>query len=194
MSRNNRLAVLSTLLWVAIIGIIFFARFPAEDLIALSVQATIQAGSENPQSVESTKIPDDTQVKNSPEATAPITEVAVVPAEPSTPCLFAKLVAETIPDGTEVKAGTVFTKTWVIENTGACAWTSEYKLVFAGGEHMGGPDSVFIGQSVRPGERVTLSISLTAPSFFGSARSNWTLSTDTGVDFGSIWIEIDIVS
>lgn len=194
MSRNNLLAILSTLLWVVILGIVFFARYPADELIAQSVQATIQARSEIFPTMESTMLPDETQVINTPKAKAPIIDVTAVPSEPSAPCLYAKLVAETIPDGTEVKAGTVFTKTWVIENTGACDWTPAYRLVFAGGEQMGSLDSILIGQPVGPGERVTIPINLTAPSSTGSARSIWNLSTDSGVRFGEIWVEIDVVN
>lgn len=194
MSRNNSLAILSTLLWVVILGIVFFARYPVEDLIAQSVQATIQARSEILPTMESTMLLDETQVINTPEAKAPIIDVTAVPAEPSAPCLYAKLVAETVPDGTEVKAGSVFTKTWVIENTGACAWTPAYKLVFAGGEQMGSLDSILIGQSVGPGDRVTVPINFTAPFSLGSARSIWNLSTDSGARFGEIWVEIDVVN
>ena len=194
MSSNNRLAILSTLLWAAILGFVFFARYPAEDLIAQSVQATMQAKGVIPSTLESPVFSEDLRANISLKATTQIVDVTTVPADKPDPCLFAKLVAETIPDGTEMKAGVVFTKTWVIENTGSCPWTSAYRLVFNGGEQMGAPDSTLIGQAVEPGERVTISINLTAPSFTGSARSNWTLSTDHGVRFGDIWAEIDVVS
>ena len=44
----------------------------------------------------------------------------------------------TIPDNTVVSPGQTFDKTWALMNSGACAWTTSYSIVFAGGEKMGG--------------------------------------------------------
>jgi hypothetical protein len=194
MSGNNRLAILSTLLWAIILGIIFFARYPAEDLIAHSVQATMQARSEISPTLTPTLSLEETRINSTDESTATISEATAAPAESSAPCLYAQMVAETIPDGSAINRGGTFTKTWVIENTGSCSWTSAYRVVFTGGEQMGAPDSIKIGQDVAPGERLTITLNLTAPSFNGSARGNWTLSTEQGVRFGEIWVEIDVAS
>jgi hypothetical protein len=104
------------------------------------------------------------------------------------------MVMETIPDGTLINADGSFTKTWVLENTGSCTWTPGFRLVFTGGEPMSGPSAVRIGETVAPGERVTVSVDLIAPANSGSCRGNWALESDQGVRFAPIWLQIDVVS
>jgi hypothetical protein len=43
----------------------------------------------------------------------------------------------TIPDGTQLAAGSTFTKTWRIKNNSICTWTTSYGAVFYGGTQMG---------------------------------------------------------
>jgi len=47
----------------------------------------------------------------------------------STGCDVAGFVADiTIPDGTEMAPGSVFTKTWSLKNDGTCTWNSDYRI------------------------------------------------------------------
>ena len=39
---------------------------------------------------------------------------------------------QSVPDGTTVKAGQEFTKTWRIANRGTCAWSAGYRLALVG--------------------------------------------------------------
>ena len=60
----------------------------------------------------------------------------------------------TVPDGTVFNPGDTFTKTWRLENTGSCAWTTGTALVFTSGDLMGAPTEVdaINGAIVRLGE------------------------------------------
>jgi len=56
----------------------------------------------------------------------------------NTACAKANFVSETIPDGTIMKPGDVFTKTWQIKNSSSCTWDTTYKIIFWDGNVMGG--------------------------------------------------------
>lgn len=125
-----------------------------------------------------------------PTATAVSTATAVPPTRTLTatstplPCNQASFKADvTVPDGTAYGPGTSFTKTWRLENTGSCTWTTAYDLVFVSGAQMGGL-SVDLPGSVTPGQLIDLSVNLTAPLDPGSYRGNWKLRDANGVVFG----------
>lgn len=89
-----------------------------------------------------------------------------------------------IPDGTRLTAGETFTKTWRLKNRGTCTWTSDYMLVFTGGEQMGGTTAVRLPGNVAPGQTVDVSITLTAPANRGHYTGYWMLRSPSGVLFG----------
>jgi len=91
----------------------------------------------------------------------------------------------TIPDGTPYAAGTYLQKTWRVRNTSDCTWNASYRLTFLSGDRMSGPRSAPLGQSVRPGEEVDLSILLMAPAEAGTYRGQWTLFAPAGTPFGT---------
>ena len=117
---------------------------------------------------------------NTPEADTP------TPSNTPIPCNMVRFVKDvTIPDGTKFEPGEVFTKTWRLKNTGSCAWTSGYDIVFSGGDAMSAPVSVQITSgTVNPGQNVDVSISLTAPASEGTYRGNWQLRDPSDVIFG----------
>lgn len=90
----------------------------------------------------------------------------------------------TIPDDTVISAGSTFTKTWQLINTGDCTWTTDYALVFAGGEQMDGPDETPLPLNVPPGATIDLTVVLTAPTVNGTHRSEWLLRNAQGATFG----------
>lgn len=109
------------------------------------------------------------------------TATAPVVVQPTTACDAAQFVADvSIPDGTSFHAGTSFTKTWRIKNTGTCTWKSSYTLVFDSGDQMGGPSSQGLGSSVGPGQSVEISVNLQAPSTNGTFRGYWGLKNASG--------------
>jgi hypothetical protein len=110
----------------------------------------------------------------------------IIPTATATPvCDMAAFMSDvTIPDGSNVLAGSEFVKTWRIRNEGACTWSSDYAAVFDSGEAMGAPASQALGVSVAPGQTVDLSVKFTAPTSGGEHRSNWKLRNAKGVLFG----------
>ncbi|MCJ7774671.1 MAG: NBR1-Ig-like domain-containing protein, partial [Desulfobacterales bacterium] len=76
------------------------------------------------------------------------------PTDTPEPCNRAKFISETVEDGADFSPNENFTKTWRIRNDGTCTWNTNYKLVFVDGDHMSGPASKNLTQSVSPGEQV----------------------------------------
>lgn len=161
---------------------------------AASLQAGDPAESETPDpgSGESaTSTPTKT-----PEADTP------TPTNTPIPCNLGRFITDvTIPDGTTFAPGEVFTKTWRIKNTGSCAWTSGYDIVFSGGDAMGAASAVQLTPgTVNPGQNVDVSVNLTAPASAGTYRGNWQLRDPSDVIFGIensssglFWVEIEVM-
>jgi hypothetical protein len=112
---------------------------------------------------------------------------------------FAKDV--TVPDNTEIAAGTTFVKTWRLKNNGSCTWTSGYSVYFYNGDAMSGPASTSITNgTVPPGSTIDISVTLIAPSTPGTYKGNWRLRNAGGTSFGigdnadqSFWVQIKSV-
>src|SRR5690606_29864851 len=84
----------------------------------------------------------------------------------------------TITDGTHMKPGQKFTKTWRVRNIGTCTWNEDYMLVYDSGEKMGGRKENDIDKKVKPGEEVDVSVSLVAPGEEGSHRRSGLLADE----------------
>jgi hypothetical protein len=94
----------------------------------------------------------------------------------------------TIPDGTILKPGQDFVKTWAIRNTGTCTWDEGYALVFIGGDKAIDPVNFKFkkkGDFISPSEGVNISISLTAPLAPGKYQGTWRMQSDSGYYFGT---------
>ena len=91
----------------------------------------------------------------------------------------------TIPDGTQLSTGEVFTKTWRLQNRGTCTWTPDYMLVYTSGDQMGSTTAVRLPGNVAPGQTVDVSVTLTAPSSVGRFTGYWMLRNPSGALFGS---------
>lgn len=98
----------------------------------------------------------------------------------------------TVPDDTPVLAGSPFTKTWRIRNTGTCAWGPGYRLTFIDGEQMGGPDSVQLPDTSAGGE-ADVSVALVAPSEAGRYRGYWQVCVNEAQCFGDR-MHVDVVA
>lgn len=116
------------------------------------------------------------------------------------PCDRVKLLQDvTYPDNTQVDPGTVFTKTWQLQNTGSCAWSSAYSIVFTGGDSMGAPASAAVSSgSVAPGDKVNVSLTLKAPDSSGTYRGEFKLRNASNIVFGigndnkPFWVQIKV--
>ncbi len=120
----------------------------------------------------------------------------------SVPCDSASFVGDfSIPDGTAIDPGASFTKTWQLENTGACTWTTGYAIVFVSGSLMSGPTIVNLPYTVYPGGTVDVSVNLVAPISAGTYQGNWMLRDANGNVFGigpdanqPFWVNIAVNS
>lgn len=120
-------------------------------------------------------------------ATTPVPSPTPIPpptATPNTCVLGASFLRDiTIPDNTILAPGATFVKTWLIQNTGSCAWDSSTVAVFVGGARMAGASPTPVG-AVPPGGTTNLSINFVAPGSPGVYRSSWKIQTGGGIQFG----------
>lgn len=91
----------------------------------------------------------------------------------------------TFPDGTAVTAGQSITKTWRVQNTGTCTWSTSYKIIYAYGNAMGG-QATALSASVAPGATIDISVAMTAPTSAGDATGTWRLANASGQPFGTL--------
>lgn len=101
----------------------------------------------------------------------------------------------TIPDGTQMKPGEKFTKTWEFINNGDCPWYG-YNLKFAAGDQMGAPLSAPIPVTLLK-EKVQVSVELTAPTGNGSYTGYFTINNPDGKDVPigvekTFWVKITV--
>lgn len=173
---------------------------PLETAVALTIEAELADTDTQDQNQDPDPAPETPQ----PETTEPTVtqEATVTPSSTPLPCNQARFVKDvSIPDGKVFPPDKNFAKTWRLRNTGSCAWTSGYKIIFDGGDAMGGASEVPVtGGTVNPGEEVDVSVNLTAPSSGGTYRGNWKLKDPSDVVFGVenstsgyFWVEIKVV-
>ncbi len=114
-----------------------------------------------------------------------VTNTAVPPTPTPLPCDRVRFVKDiTYPDNSVVDPGATFTKTWRLQNAGACTWSPQYALVFIAGEPMGTPASISLPKYVAPGEIVDVSVTLTAPSAGGTYKGEYKLRNASNGIFG----------
>lgn len=115
----------------------------------------------------------------------PMPSLTPVPSAVPIPCDQAAFVSDiTIPDGTEIAPGAVFTKIWRIRNNGTCTWTTKYLFAFFGGDQMEGTSPQALSANVAPGEVIDLAVTFKAPSTEGTYRSRWKLQNTSYSWFG----------
>ncbi len=126
-----------------------------------------------------TLIPTATIIRPTPTNTLP------PPTPTPLPCDRVKFIKDiTYPDNSVVDPGAAFTKTWRIQNVGACTWSPQYALVFTAGEPMGTAASVPLPKYVATGEMVDVSVTLTAPTAGGTYKGEYKLRNAANGIFG----------
>ncbi len=90
----------------------------------------------------------------------------------------------TFPDNTVVTPGQAMTKTWKVQNTGTCTWSTAYKITYVAGNAMGGTATA-ISQAVSPGQSIDISVAMVAPTAAGDSAGTWRLANDKSVAFGT---------
>jgi ABC-type amino acid transport substrate-binding protein len=133
----------------------------------------------------------------SPTATTiPAPTATAIPGPTATPASCSDAMAfvsdVTVPDGTQMKPGQDFDKTWRIRNTGTCTWNTNYRLVFVQGDRMGG-DPEAVKTSVRSGDTYDMTIDQKAPTTPGNYTGVWQMVNAAGTPFGQrLWVKITV--
>lgn len=125
-------------------------------------------------------------------ATAPV--VVIPTQEPVKACTngMAFVSDVTIYDGYRLNQGEGFRKTWRVQNTGSCTWTSDYTFMYVSGDQMSGR-TINIPGLVGPGQTVDLSVDMIAPYYDGNYQGNWQMRSPEGTNFGqTIWVKIRV--
>lgn len=130
--------------------------------------------------------------------------MTVVPTTPAggSACDRVTFIADiSVPDGTIFAPNQDFTKTWRLKNSGTCAWTTSYSLVFVSGDQMGGPTTANLPITIGPGQMVDLTVGFKAPSTAGNYKGYWQFRNANGVLFGigsggtsPFWVSINVGS
>ena len=127
---------------------------------------------------------------NTPEGAAATSTMVVIPSQPSgTSDDDANFVSDvTIPDGSTLKAGEQFTKTWRFQNIGKTTWTTDYAIQYLEGNLMGKDSALTfkLAKNVAPGEYGDVSVIFTAPLEPGVYSSYWKLLSVDGYYFGDV--------
>ena len=107
------------------------------------------------------------------------------PSPTSNPCFNLLYIEDvTIKDGTRMKPGETFTKTWLVQNIGGCAWRPGFTFQHVGGDSMRGAP-ITLTEAIPTGAKRELSIELVVPSGInGVIESAWQMADETGVFFG----------
>ena len=135
--------------------------------------------------------------RSSPSPTAsPVLSPSPATAVSGTPnCLGLRFIRDvTIPDNTPMTPAEVFTKTWLVENSGTCPWRPGFQVVLIGGLAMGG--SPFrVAQNVGPGGEIQVSIKMAAPTNqTGVVQGTWKMADADGLQFGDFLSVVIVVS
>lgn len=194
--NKTRLAVAIVLLLALMFVVVFSLRgtnqaTPISTVDSGEIQTaavqTFAVGLTQTAEVVPTKTPTATRrPTGTPQATA------VISATPSCArLLFIKDV--TIPDKTSMTPGQSFTKTWLVENNGTCAWQNDFTFSWFGGDAMS-RQNVALNQTVEPGQRIELSVPMIAPKDqSGIVKSTWRMADADGNYFGdALTVVIDL--
>ena len=102
-----------------------------------------------------------------------------------------------IPDDTAFTPGAEFTKRWQLRNNGTCIWTTDYSVVFVGGDLMGAQEVITLTKAVAPDQPVEIAVDMVAPETPGTYRGNWQIADANGDPFGidgfigdAFWLQI----
>ncbi|MFZ1041220.1 MAG: NBR1-Ig-like domain-containing protein [Anaerolineales bacterium] len=161
---------------------------------ALTVQAQLSANNTptlSPAGTAATSAPSASTPTFTPIPLSTSTSVPVVTA--TTSCDRALFITDvSYPDNTTVPAGSAFTKTWRLQNTGSCSWTPSYDVVFISDNMMNGPTVQALSGNVNPGQTIDISVNLTAPSSNGTYTGYWGLRNPSGVIFTHFYVQIKV--
>lgn len=163
-------------------------------LIYTSVAASLTA--------QASSIPTETSTPSSTVTLTPtiekleiptLAQVAIKTVSNALTCDNAAFIGDvTIPDGTILSPGETFTKTWRVQNSGSCDWSTTYALSFNSGESMNG-STVYFPYAVSSGNQMDISVELTTPSDLGTYVGYWKMQNANGIIFGqTLYVQITV--
>lgn len=133
----------------------------------------------------------------------PPTEAPTATATTNMPCNRANLETKSVPDGTVINIGTIFTQTYRIKNTGSCAWNENYELRFIEGDLLNAGANIrmpIVGQ-LPTWSYIHIDVLMKAPEEPGTYKGYWMIKSDKGKIFGQgsagnqwFWTEIKVVN
>jgi hypothetical protein len=179
-------------LFISVVLLVSACGTAQQSAIATSVAQTVQAGESLTQMAGTqAAIPTTAPTSAIPSldptlsaASTPTTAATLVSAPGDPNCAKAALISENPPDGVLLKPGEYFWKTWTLQNTGTCTWTSAYKLIYWSGDLLGGLTSYPLPVEVAPNEQKDITIYLQAPATDGTFTGYWRLQTPWESNFG----------
>jgi hypothetical protein len=89
----------------------------------------------------------------------------------------------TVPDDTVMTFGVAFDKQWLVQNSGTCNWSAEYRFKHIGGGNLGAPEEIAL-YPARAGTQATIQIHFTTPFTEGTYESAWQAVDSNGIAFG----------
>ena len=196
LQNKPRLAIVVVLLLAVLITVLFSVRTvkqtPQTPTISVN-QVQTEAVATFAAGLTSTTI----AMPSGTSTSTPLSTYTLVGTDANSPtpsCYRLKYIKDiTIPDNTSMTPAQVFTKTWLVENSGLCGWRPGFKLVLVGGVPMGGSPFTLV-QTANPGDRIEISIKMVAPTNqTGITQGTWRMSDENGTLFGDfLWVTIDV--
>lgn len=99
-----------------------------------------------------------------------------------------------IPDGSQVTAGSILEKQWQVKNNGTCNWDETYSIKLTAGDALGASSPQQLVPA-RGGSEAVVQIQFVAPAEPGRYRSAWQAHDPAGSPFGDpIYIEIVVTA
>lgn len=100
----------------------------------------------------------------------------------------------TIPDNSFVTYGSTIDKQWIVQNSGTCNWSADFRLRHIGGAALGASEEIALFPA-RAGTQATIQILFTAPFTDGEYESAWQAFDPFGLAFGDpIYIRIIVAA
>lgn len=90
------------------------------------------------------------------------------------------------PDGTQLRAGSTFDKSWRLVNTGCADWPEGTELIHLEGDLTSAGPAPTVRRIV-PGGTADITVSVTTPGEPGSYRGAWQLRAPDGRQFGTVF-------
>ncbi len=184
--RNPKSTITKIFLFAAVALLLSSCNLPFEstpdgDMLPTFVAQTLSAYRTQQAISEETQVPTDEPTQEVTPSTTPTPLPTPTKTDIPEPCDQAEFVEHvTIPPNTVLGKNDDFTKTWRVQNTGSCTWTTDYALEFVAGDSMDAPLFVPLGKAVAPDEMVDLTLFFTTPNTEDTYVGYWALVNEQG--------------